>query len=624
MLETLALMGHGFVNAMSLSNLLFMAGGTAIGIIIGCLPGLSAAMGVALLLPMTFTMAPETGLIVLGAIYCGAIFGGSISAILIHTPGTPASAATAIEGYQLTLQGKAGKALAVACFSSFCGGLLSCISLYFFAPLLAQLAMKFGSPEYFWLSIFGLTIIAGVASKSLLKGLISGALGLLLSTIGMDPMEGAQRFMFGQASLYEGINTTCALIGLFSMSQVLILAEKKIKQRAKAAKFSDKITLSGKEIKRITPTILRSWVIGNLIGILPGAGASIACFLGYNTSRQFSHHKEEFGKGSIEGVAGSEAANNAVTGGSLIPMLTLGIPGESVTAVLMGGLIIQGLQPGPELFTRYAPMTYTFFAGFVLVQFFMLGIGLLGCRGFAQISRLSDAILIPSVAVLCVVGSFAIHKNFFDVVIMMIFGVLGSIFGGIATPTEAAGIGALFSLILAIFYKQFSWKMLYESLIDTAKTTAMVFIILFGAAAFTGVFMSLDGDQIIADWVLSMGIGKWGAFAIMMVIMFLLGMFIDWLGIVMIVFPIFLPIMDQFGFDRLWLVAVTATLLQTCFMTPPFGFALFYVKGILPGDVKIQEVYKGVIPFIIIICIVTVLCAVFPPLVTWLPSLLAS
>ena len=208
--------------------------------------------------------------------------------------------------------------------------------------------------------------------------------------------------------------------------------------------------------------------------------------------------------------------------------------------------------------------------------------------------------------------------------LILIFAVLGSIFGGIATPTEAAGMGAIFALILAIFYKQFSWEMMKESLIDTAKTTAMVFIILFGAAAFTGVFMSLDGDQIIANWVLGMGIGKWGAFAIMCVIVFILGMFIDWLGIVMIVFPIFLPIMDQFGFDRLWLVAVIATLLQTCFMTPPFGFALFYVKGILPGDIKIQEVYKGVIPFIIIICIVTVLCAVFPPLVTWLPSLLAS
>ena len=208
--------------------------------------------------------------------------------------------------------------------------------------------------------------------------------------------------------------------------------------------------------------------------------------------------------------------------------------------------------------------------------------------------------------------------------LILIFAVLGSIFGGIATPTEAAGVGALFALILAIFYKQCNLKMMYESLIDTAKTTAMVFIILFGAAAFTGVFMSLDGDEIISNWVMGMGISKWGAFAIMMVIVFILGMFIDWLGIVMIVFPIFLPIMDQFGFDRLWLVAVTATLLQTCFMTPPFGFALFYVKGILPPSVKIQEVYKGVIPFIIIICIVTVLCAVFPPLVTWLPTTMAA
>lgn len=426
MIETFVMMGQGFMNALMPVNILAMIAGTTIGIVIGCLPGLSAAMGVALLLPMTFSMDASTGLIVLGAIYCGAIFGGSISAILIHTPGTPASAATAIEGYQLTLQGKAGKALGTACISSFFGGLLSCISLYFFAPLLAKLAMKFGSPEYFWLSIFGLTIIAGVSSKSMVKGLMSGALGLLLSTIGMDPMQGVKRFMFGQASLYEGINVTCALIGLFSMSQALILAETKIKQRARASRFSDKMLLSRDELKMIAPTIGRSWIIGNLIGILPGAGASIACFLGYNTSKQFSKHKEMFGHGSIEGVAGSEAANNAVTGGSLIPMLTLGIPGESVTAVLMGGLIIQGLTPGPDLFVgETAKMTYTFFAGFVLIQFFMLGIGLLGCRGFAQISRLSDAILIPAVSVLCVVGSFAIHKNFVDVVIMMIFGILG-------------------------------------------------------------------------------------------------------------------------------------------------------------------------------------------------------
>lgn len=208
--------------------------------------------------------------------------------------------------------------------------------------------------------------------------------------------------------------------------------------------------------------------------------------------------------------------------------------------------------------------------------------------------------------------------------VILIVGVLGSIFTGWATPTEAAGVGALFSLILAIFYKQFSLQMLYDSLIDTAKTTAMVFIILFGAAAFTGIFMSLDGNKLIAELVMGLGIGKWGAFAIMMVIVFILGMFIDWLGIVMIVFPIFLPIMDMFGFNRLWIVAVTAVMLQTCFMTPPFGFALFYIKGIVPAEVKIGDIYRGVIPFILIVVAVVILVTVCPALVHWLPALVAG
>lgn len=415
----------GFGEALTLINLLAMLVGTAIGIIIGALPGLSAAMGVALMIPITFGMPPATGLIVLAAVYCGAIFGGSISAILIHTPGTPAAAATAIDGYQLTLKGKAGKALGTAVIASFIGGLLSTSSLYFFAPPLARLAMAFGSPEYFWLSIFGLTIIASVSSKSIVKGLISGALGLLLSTIGMDPMEGYFRFTFGQAALYEGLPFTATLIGLFSMSQVLTLAEKKIRKPGEMVEFDDKVSLSRKEIKRILPTTLRSWIIGNVVGILPGAGATIASFLGYNTAQRFSKHKEEFGFGSIEGIAGAEAANNAVTGGSLIPALTLGIPGESVTAVLIGGLLIQGLQPGPDLFNKYASITYTFFAGFFLVQFFMLILGLLGAKVFAQISRLSDAILIPAITALCVVGSYAIRNSMIDVFIMFIFGVIG-------------------------------------------------------------------------------------------------------------------------------------------------------------------------------------------------------
>lgn len=207
---------------------------------------------------------------------------------------------------------------------------------------------------------------------------------------------------------------------------------------------------------------------------------------------------------------------------------------------------------------------------------------------------------------------------------LLIVGVLGSIFSGIATPTEAAGVGALVALILAVFYHQFSWKMLYDSVIDTAKTSAMVFIILFGASAFTGIFMSLDGDKLITQLVMSLGVGKIGAMAIMMFIVFIMGMFIDWTGIVMIVLPIFLPIMDQFGVDRLWLVGVTAVMLQTCFMTPPFGFALFYIKGIVPENVTIQEIYKGVIPFIIIVVVVTVLCISFPQLITGLPNMVAG
>ena len=271
----------------------------------------------------------------------------------------------------------------------------------------------------------------------MVKGLMSGAFGLILSTIGMDPMEGTPRFMFGVDELYNGISVTCALIGLFSLSQVFILAEKAIRERGNVISFHDSVFLKFHELKKITPTVIRSWLIGNIIGILPGAGASIACFLGYNTAKQFSKTPEKFGEGAIEGVAGSEAANNAVTGGSLIPTLTLGIPGESVTAVLMGGLIIQGLQPGPELFTKYAPMTYTFFAGFVIIQFLMLLIGLGGCRIFAHIAKLSDAILIPCIFILCVVGSFAINNSFVDVVIMFIFGVIGYLMRKMGLNTAA-------------------------------------------------------------------------------------------------------------------------------------------------------------------------------------------
>jgi len=418
----------GFINAVSPINLLAAFISVAAGIVVGGLPGLSAAMGVALLIPMTFTMPAETGLIALAGVYCGAIFGGSISAILIHTPGTPAAAATAIDGYQMTLKGKAGKALGTAVISSFGGAMISAVALYFFSPLLAKLALKFGPAEYFWLSIFGLTIIAGVSTKSIVKGLLSGAIGLMISTIGMDPMMGRPRFTMDIVNLISGVPFTATLIGLFSMSQVLMLAEKYLKGKKEIHEFDDKVMLSPKELKELTPIILRSGVLGSIIGILPGAGATIAAFVGYNEARRFSKNKEAFGKGSIEGVCGAEAANNAVTGGSLIPTLTLGIPGNSVTAVLLGGLLIKGLQPGPDLFTLHAKTTYTFFAGFVIVNCFMLLLGLFGSKYFARISLVKDAYLIPVIFSLSVVGSYAISNQVFDVWVMFFFGLVGYLF----------------------------------------------------------------------------------------------------------------------------------------------------------------------------------------------------
>lgn len=375
-------------------------------------------MGVALLIPITFGIDPSTGLITLAGGYCGAIFGGSISAILIRTPGTPAAAATAIDGYELTKQGKAGTAIT----ASFISGILSGIPLYLFA---LRLALLFGPAEYFWLSIFGLTIIAGASTKSIVKGLISGALGLMLSTVGMDPMLGNARFTFGVPTLLSGIPFTAALIGLFSMSQVLMLAEKKIKEAGNMVEFDNKVLLSKEQILEILPTSLRSTVIGSIIGILPEAGASIAAFLGYNEAKRFSKKKELFGHGSIEGIAGAEAANNAVTGGSLIPTFTLGIPGESVTAVLLGGLMIQGLQPGPDLFTVHRKITYTFFVGFVIVNIFMLILGLFGSKLFASVSRVSDNYLIPLIFSLSVISSYAINNQMADVWVMFVFGIIG-------------------------------------------------------------------------------------------------------------------------------------------------------------------------------------------------------
>ena len=404
--------------------------GTFGGMIIGALPGLSANMGIALMIPFTYKMNPTCAIICLCTIYTSAIAGGSISAILIHTPGTPSSAATALDGYPLTKQGRGLEALGISMLTSALGGLLSGIALLFLSSLLAQFSVKFGSEEYFLLAVFGLSIIASLASENLVKGLISGALGLFLATWGIDAMIGFPRFTFGNIHFYSGIQMVPAMIGLFSMPQVLdqmvvAFRQQRNPVKAEVGAAKGKFFPSWKTFKSLIPTVIRSTIIGISVGILPGAGADVGSWVSYNQAKQASKNKDQFGKGALEGVAASEAANNAVCGGSLIPALTLGIPGSSAAALIMGGLMVHGLFPGAELFTTKAATTYSVMVGFILANIMLYIVGALISRYIIHVTRIPSAIMCAVIVVLSVVGSYAINKSMFDVFTMFVFGFFG-------------------------------------------------------------------------------------------------------------------------------------------------------------------------------------------------------
>ena len=408
-------------------NLLFMVLGVAGGIIVGALPGLTATMALALMLPFTFSMNPEAALIMLGGIYIGAIYGGSISAILINTPGTPSSIATTFDGYPLTCKGKAEHALVTAAFSSGVGGVLGGFALLFLSPLLADFALKFGPPEYFWVAIFGLTIIATLSTGSMLKGFIGGAFGLLLSTIGIAPIGGESRFTFGFAPLQGGLDLTVVLIGLFCIPEVIAMVEKSgsaghkpFYRRVKGVARSVIAQLVKKPL-----LYLRSSVIGIITGIIPGAGGNVASLLSYDMTVRFSKEKRSFGKGNLEGVAASESGNNAEVGGSLVPLLSLGIPGAPPAAVLLGALMIQGITPGPDLYTNYPELVYTFIWAFILANVLMFVLAFFGSRYVAHIINLPSYYLAPLIVFLAVVGSYAIRNSLLDVFMMVGFGILG-------------------------------------------------------------------------------------------------------------------------------------------------------------------------------------------------------
>jgi putative tricarboxylic transport membrane protein len=417
----------------SISNILLAAGGTLMGIIFGALPGFTAAMGVAVLLPITFGMDPASGLILLGSLFGGAMYGGSISAILINTPGTPAAAATTLDGHPMAKKGLAGEALREAVFASFLGGIFGVTVLLLFSPPLAKISLMFGPPEYFLLALFGLTIIATISERAVFKGLIAGVLGLLISTIGMDPLLGIPRFTFGVVNLIDGVQLVPAMIGLFSIPETLDLIRSYVNKDTDTYVMTPELKKikvgfpSLKHILTFLPIYIRSSIIGTGVGILPGAGGSIASFMAYNETKRASKHPEKFGTGISDGIAASESANNAMASGALIPMLTLGVPGDSVAAIMMGGLLVHGLQPGAELFSRNADIVYTFIFALYLANVMLLLYGTFFAPYFTIVTNTPKHILAASVMMLTVIGSFALRGNPFDVYVMVAFGILGYI-----------------------------------------------------------------------------------------------------------------------------------------------------------------------------------------------------
>lgn len=414
----------GLVAVFMPHNLLICIGGVIAGIIFGALPGFSATMGVAVFVPFSYALEPQQALLLLSGVYCGGVFGGSIPAILLGIPGTPASAPTSFEGRALTERGESGRALALCTFSSSVGGFFSALALIFCAPVLSIIALRVGPPEQVMIAIFGLSVVCMLSFGNMAKGLLVGFFSLVLACIGQDPQVGFPRFTFGSINLYAGVSLVPILIGLFSLPEVIKMLETEGESFVKVDKPS-KMSLKWKDFKGEIGNMIRSTLLGIGIGIIPAAGPDIASFLAYNEARKTSKHPEEFGKGSAGGIIASESANNAVTGGSLIPLLSLGIPGSAPAAIFLGAMYIHGLQPGSSLFKDNADVVYTLLVGFAVINVLMFFVGWLFCKVAGKILTIPKSVLATSIVILATVGSFSISKNIFDVIQMYIAGICG-------------------------------------------------------------------------------------------------------------------------------------------------------------------------------------------------------
>lgn len=460
---------QGFLYVLHPFHLPFLFLGVVGGIIVGALPGLTGSVGIILLLPFVYYLDVSTAMVMLCGMFCGAIYGGSISAILISTPGTPSAAATVLDGYPLAQKGEAGKAIGVATIASTTGGIISTFCLMFIAPQLARIALKFGPEEYFALMVFGLTVIASVAGKSLVKGLISGFFGLLIATVGLDPVVGYARFSFNIPNLMTGFTLLPVLIGLFAISQVFMQLEEVGKKFHQYNQNITNVLPSFQELKRLAAVIIPSSFLGTFIGIIPGTGGAIASFLAYNEAKRWSKNPDSFGTGNLAGIAAPEAANNGTTGGAMVPLLTLGIPGDVVTAVMLGALLIIGLRPGPLLFKNRPDVVSAIFAGLLLANVLILLLGILSVKIFPKVLQVPNSILFPIILTLCFLGSFSLSNSVYDMFIALIFGVIGYVMRKNGFPAAPVVLGVILgpiaedALARTLLISHGDWTVLFKA-----------------------------------------------------------------------------------------------------------------------------------------------------------------
>ncbi|HCM28425.1 MAG TPA: Tat pathway signal protein [Treponema sp.] len=442
----LELFAAGFASVFTLASMFMITLGVFVGIIFGSIPGLTTTMAVALCLPLTFGMPPAIAMSLLMGLYIGGTSGGLISAILINIPGTPASVATCWDGHPMASRGEAGKALGAGVVFSFLGTLLSIVALVFIAPPLAEFALLFGPVEYFALALFALTMIGTLAGKQLAKGIVVGLLGLILAFVGMAPIDAFPRFTFGIHDLDGGFDILPALIGLFAVSEILSVAESDfaLKKENVLTKFKMKgFGFSVKEFLGQMYNMFRSALIGIGIGILPGIGAGTSNIVAYSVAKSQDKHPEKYGTGCLDGVVASETSNNASIGGAMVPLLTLGVPGDTVTAMILGGLMIHGLTPGPLLFISNGVVVYGIFASLIIANFVMLIMEFFGIRVFAKLLSVPKHILLPVIFALCVVGAYGLNNRVFDVWVVMLFGVIGYVLNKLKFPTSPMILGII-------------------------------------------------------------------------------------------------------------------------------------------------------------------------------------